>query len=395
VAVVVVAAALIGLATLRPDRSHEGAHLILCVLCGEHGFADAIVNAVLFAPLGIGFSLLSLHARRAVLLGALASGIVEALQFVIPGRDPSVGDVLFDTVGTWIGFAIVAVLPFLSGFDRRRASRVSVLGALLVALCIGITGWLLQPSFPHSTYWGRWTPNLEAGRWYRGRVRDARIAGREVRPRQIDDSEWIRDALLRGGPIEVTATAGPRLEALGSLFGVEDEHGREIMLLGPDGDDLVYRFRTNAISLRLDQPDIRLVDGWRDVAPGTTIHVRAWSAARGTWCLTVLARSACDLGFTVGSGWSVLYYPETTGNQLRVVLSVVWVAAIVFPAGFWIRRRWEAGLTLAIVASALLWLPEMVLLRPTPVSQWCGALLGLGTGVLASWGIGRAARFRG
>ena len=131
VAVLGAAIAAILLATLPPDFSREAQNWTNCVLCGERGTADAIVNLILFAPFGAGLRLARLPPLRAILVGALLSALVELAQTVIPGRDPSLGDVLFNTLGTGFGFGLAACAPRLARLPDPAAARLSLAFAVL------------------------------------------------------------------------------------------------------------------------------------------------------------------------------------------------------------------------------------------------------------------------
>jgi hypothetical protein len=388
VGAVVIALALvaIGMATLVPGRGPGAEPSFGCIVCGERGLADAIVNVILFVPLGAGLALLGTRVRGAVLGGALASALVEFAQLtVIPGRDPSVGDLLFNTLGTVAGYGVLLLAPILARLDDRTAARLSIAAALDVVLAVALTGWLFQPSFPRTAYWGQWTPNLGHLEWYRGRVRSSRIDGVAVRSRRIEDSGWARDALLAGKPIEVEATAGPPVGRLGSLFSVYDENRTEIVLLGPDRDDLVFRYRTRASAWRLDQPDLRLRDGMRAITAGQEIAVRSWSPASGEYCLRIGDRAECGLGLTIGTGWGLLLYAESFPPWFKQLLATGWTAALLVPTGFLIRRRWESVIALAMSLAAISALPIVMALRPTALLEWLGVGFGLAGGGVAAW----------
>jgi len=382
VALIVLALIAIGAATLTPIYGPQSPPGFACVFCGERALADVLVNIILFAPLGIGLALSGTPVRRALLVGALASAIVECAQLAIPGRDPSLGDVIVNTVGTWAGIGFVWFVRELTRLDHRVASLLSVAASLDVALAVIVTGLLLRPAFPHTAYWGQWTPNLGHLEWYRGRVQDARVAGREVRSRRIEDSGWVRNALLRGDTVEVEFAAGPRVSALASLFSVYDENQQEIFLVGPDREDVVLRYRTRASAFRLDQPDVRVVGGWPTLKQGGQYSVHTWSPSRGDWCVRGPAGEHCGLGFTIGSGWGILYYAEWFPAWLRELLSVGWAAALLVPAGFLLRRRWESLATIVIAVLALSVLPDTVALRPTSGIEWFGATVGLLVGMV-------------
>jgi glycopeptide antibiotics resistance protein len=371
------------IATLRPDFSREVQSWTNCILCGERGTADALVNLILFAPFGVGLRLARLPLRRAVLTGALLSGLVELAQTVIPGRDPSLGDVLFDTLGTAVGFVLAARAPQLARLPDVAAARLSLAFAVLLALVVVATGILLQPSFPQSLYYGQWTPNLGHLEWYRGKVLTASVGGIPVDSTRLDNSAAVREALLDSVAVAVQAVAGPVVPRLASLFSIADDRQRGILLIGPDRQDLVFRYRKRAADWRLDEPDIRLVGGMLGVSPGDTLAVMQWTLASGGRCLSTPIRHECGLGFTVGSAWGLLYYVGHFPPWLRGLFGFLAVALPLVPVGFFLRLRWESGASAGLAAAALLWLPATVALLPTQPHEWSGALFGLLAGQLA------------
>jgi hypothetical protein len=90
-------------ATLTPMDAGNDTDFIACILCGSRGNADALVNVILFAPLGFALTLMGRTGIRWIGYAAVLSATIEFAQLVIPGRDPSLGDVFFNTVGAAIG----------------------------------------------------------------------------------------------------------------------------------------------------------------------------------------------------------------------------------------------------------------------------------------------------
>jgi hypothetical protein len=174
--------------------------------------------------------------------------------------------------------------------------------------------------------------------------------------------------------------------ALAPVFSIFDEDQRGILMVGPDRRDFVVWYRTRATAWRLDQPDLRLLGGWGSPEIGTEVRASAWSPAGGTWCLVGPARQTCEAGFTIGSGWGILYYVEHLPRWLRHVLNVGWVVALLAPTGYLMRRRWEGAVALAVVLVAMGLIPALVSLRPTALSGWIGAAVGL----VAGWTLRRA-----
>lgn len=74
-------------------------------------------NIALFVPLGVLLALLLVRQRSLVVpIAFLASFTIECIQgLLLPGRTPSVNDILANTAGACIGFVLVAL------FDRHRS----------------------------------------------------------------------------------------------------------------------------------------------------------------------------------------------------------------------------------------------------------------------------------
>ena len=87
---------------------------------GERDLAlllKSFANVLLFVPFGAALGLYDVSLRAALLAGAVLSGAVEVVQFVVvPGRTSSVDDLVLNTVGTVLGYLLVSSL-------RRRTIR--------------------------------------------------------------------------------------------------------------------------------------------------------------------------------------------------------------------------------------------------------------------------------
>ncbi len=369
---------LILLVTLVP-QTKDAEPALACIVCGSRGVADALLNMALFFPLGA-----SLGGRmvpnRLVLGAALTSSVIELTQLLVPGRDASVGDVLFNTLGAWLGMLAVRSLSRWSYPESRLASRASFGAALITVSCFTLTGYLLQPAFSRRTYFGQWTPILGHLEPYRGRIVSARIGSLELPSRELADSERFRALMIGDTTLEVMSVAAPAPSALAPIFSVYDDLQREMILLGADRGHLVYRYRTRAAELRLDQPDLRLPGALADVAPGDTIELSVHRVARGH-VLTHAGRAAL-LSFSVGVGWALLMYPEWLSPGTMQLVSVLWIMVLAVPIGFWARRRPESVAALTAVVLAFVLIPPAVGLMTTPPGQWGGLVVGL---VIGGW----------
>ena len=288
---------LIALATLWPmpgELKIQG----LCLICGGHGTADLLLNIMLFMPLGVALGLRGSSRGRVALLALVLSTTIELLQFYIPGRDPSVSDVLANTCGALLGALVVGSASIWLNPRLALASRLSRTTTILATLMCVATGLLLTPVYPDSPYFGLWTPDLGRLVQYQGRVLSATINDELIGNGPISAADRVREALRSpdGYDLTIHAVLGPRPEGLSPLFAIADEQRREILLLGLDGDELVLRVSTRADDARLDRPELR-VAAWRQARIGDTASVII--VARGGR----YAINGVERGFTVGSGW--------------------------------------------------------------------------------------------
>lgn len=341
----------IGLATLTPGGAPADGTggVSACLLCGERGAADAVLNVLLFVPLGMA---LGLSPRRRWLILALIPPLlslaVEAIQLLLPTRQSALGDLVANSAGGWLGLAATRLPGAWLRPAPRRAFR---LGVAWVSGAVGIllvTGWLLQPSYPESAWYGQWTAELGHLEAYRGRVLEARIGNRAVPSRRLDDPAGVRALLAAGAPVRVRFVAAPPPPGVAPVFSIFDERRREILLLGADGQDLVLRYRTRALSARFDQPDLRLRGAFRNVAPGDTLELTVHRPVDAGFCarlrMPASARaSRCGLRHSVGRGWALLRYPAGIARGPRPLLDFLWGALLALPAGWWLLPPSERG----------------------------------------------------
>ena len=367
--------------TLWPSNEKKLPVLLTCLLCGERGSADFLRNILLFVPFGMALGWGPMPLRKIVVAGALLTASVEIAQLFIPGRDSSLSDVVSNTLGTFLG-AITARRAALiaHGEHVRRPGLVTAALALLPVAITAIVGVLLQPTFPRSTYFGEWTPVYEGVPHYTGQIQDARLGALPLPSEQLANPGEVRALLAQETPLRVRLRAGPAPRGLAPLFGIVDEEQREIALFGISYDDLVYRYYMRATAWRFEQPSLRLSRALQAVRPGDTVVVSHWTTATGH-CLQVRNRQACGLGWTAGSGWTLLLYPGWFPARVLRSIGLCWIGALFLPLGLWVRRRlivWSVG-TGSATLGVMPWLTH---LKPTTGGEWVAAVAGVCGGVI-------------
>ncbi|MEX0907226.1 MAG: VanZ family protein [Gemmatimonadota bacterium] len=376
----VVSAAAIGIATLVPTGG-SGTTASGCILCGHRGLSDFISNILLFAPLGFALGRRGQPLLRAAAIGAAYSlGIELAQMDLIPGRDANLGDLVANSLGAVAGWGA----GFRRGWWTRSGSdtgRCLGAAAATAVLLLGALA-LFAPSLPDSTYYMQWTARFGNMAAYDGRVLSTRIGPLDIPGRQrIEQTDSVRE-LLFGQPLEIVAVAAspPDIAPIVSIY---DDRQRQIMLLGAERADLIYRYRMLADELLLDHGDLRVHQAFERVEPGTTFRLR-WVVDRRGYCLELDGRSECGRGFTVGDTWTLLMALDW-GTDERAVLRALWLWGIFLPAGFLARRARTLAAAGLLAALLLLAGPLLLGFAATPVHQVAAALMGLLTGRLAAW----------
>jgi len=313
-----------------------------CLVCGDHVLADAIRNILLFLPLGLLLRLGGPSLRTTVGVAAVLSLAVELIQTLIPGRDPSVTDLASNTLGAVAG-AWAAGLPrdwWVPG--PARAARLAIGWSAAVVLMLAAGRSLLAPSLPVAPYYGQWVAQLGHLAWYGGSVRQARLGTRPLPDGPLGASRLVRASLLAGDTLVVEAMAGPLTRALAPVFSIADDRGREIVLAGADGEDLVVRYRTGASAIRLEQPRARFPRAFRGVRGGADLAIRVWRIGPGV-CMELNGRRLCP-GPDPTRGWSFIVPEQWLDAGKRNLADVLWTMALVLPACYWlVLALWPAG----------------------------------------------------
>ncbi len=342
IAVASVAAILV--ATLLPDAGKPvDSHL--CLVCGTLGGVDSILNVLLFFPLGIGLALSGIPWKRAVLTACALSLTVETAQFLfVPGRDATLGDVVTNTVGGALGFAVARS----TGIWLRPAPRTAaVLGLAWCTIWLtiqAISSFALAPSIPDSRYYGQIAPKLGDFVVFPGRVVAARIDDVAITDAQLNETDSVGRRVLGGATVAATVVPAELTNDIAPILRVADDEQREIVLLAQDGRSLLFGVRTRAATLRLRPPLFAMAGVFTDSVSkkySATDPLSFSGSYDGREArLTMRADSvsgerrvsvSSSLGWTLALPfqWSI----EDTRTELAV--SWIWMACLLVPVGYW------------------------------------------------------------
>lgn len=393
-------------ATLIPQRETAGLGGFWCIVCGDLGTIDVLLNVLLFAPLGFGLVLAGATRRQALMACLAATLTVEFLQWrTIPGRDATIGDVLANTAGAWLGIVLATSWRRVI-FPSAKPARQLGLAALVTWIAIVALGAFgVRPAPTEETFFAQRTPRLAHLAIFRGRLLEARIDGRETPSGPIPDSARVPDLMHTGLTVGARVVLRGETPGPAPIVSVFDRRRREILLLGQEGGDAIFRARLRSEPLGLRSPGVRLrrplaqspsadaagadTAALRGVVDDRRLAVEVEREARST---------RAELPLTAGLGWTFILPTEVALDTGAAWANALWLAALIAPAGWWLglsmtspRATARAGLvTLATIAATLLFIPQVLGAAPSTWWEWSGSVVG----ATLAWALGRRARAR-
>ncbi len=378
---------LLAFLTLWPSDPGAVVEPGLCLLCGDRGLADAILNVLLFLPLGLALS------RRgwllAIVAGLAVSAGIEALQLVIPGRYSTPSDVLFNTLGAAAGAGLGQIARYWVHPSSYLGDRLATVAAILVAATLPLTAWLSEQELPEPPYFVEWETSRPGVVPYPGTVLMGAVQPLSLTPGPSARGVAVKRLLEEGSLMGVFVAAGAPPEQLAPLLALYDAGGGLVALLGVDGTDLVYRERTRASRLRLDNPDRRATNALDSVAAGDTLQL-ATAESRGKRCFLVRKEMTCGYGIAGNRGWRFLYALNGARPEVHTAVSALWLLLLLVPVGYWARWHLALGLAAAIAGYAWIAAPAEVGLLPVPPVELAGVAVGVVLGMLARRAVRRA-----
>jgi hypothetical protein len=293
-----------------------------CLICGLRGASDAVLNILLFVPLG-------LAAARiwgwlpSVLFGAAVSAGIEIAQTAIPNRFPTLGDIVWNSVGTALGAALVhgsAALASMGTVARLVTASALVAVPLLPAA-------LRAPAPTPYAYFPQLAPTVSE-RSYQGRVTSARIDEIPLVAGRARETVAVREALRRGEVLFISFVPIESSEAPSHLFRFVDSRGAEIVSLAVRGNDLVWRERTVAGAAGFRSPHVEWVGALSGIRAGSEVSLSVRKEG-GSVCMEVEARERCGLAVRPRDGWQLLLSdPGAAPGQALDILWLVVPAAL-------------------------------------------------------------------
>jgi VanZ family protein len=400
--------AAIAYATLLPEPGRPlDAHF--CLICGSLGGVDAILNVLLFIPLGVGLALSGVPSRRALLTMSVLSVLIETAQlFIIPGRDATIGDVLANTLGGAVGIAI-GRYPKLWLLPPPRIARNISIGWATIWLAIQIgSNFGLTLSLPDSRYYGQIARVLGNYALFHGLVLSASIGDVQIPNTALVESHKVQQLLVQGATVAATVVAAEPTFNVAPIVRVADAKKNEIVLLAQSGESFVFGVRNGAAVLRL-RPTLFALAGAFSArvstapSPNDTLSLRGRYAA-GDVTMTVQSGSASRdrrIPLVASLGWTFLLPFEwfIEGTRSELVVSWIWIAGLAIPLGYWLfrvndssrsqgtLRKWSRVFlgVVALLWAGLVLVPQGFGLSAAPLRDWLATFAGflIGGGLAA------------
>ena len=355
------------IATLPPSEVETTAGWSLCLVCGDRGVADALLNVLLFIPLGFSLRRMGWPLLRAVLAAFALSAFVEAAQLFIPGRHPNVSDLIFNTIGGATGFFAGPKLAQWYHAARHRPTIASAVFSCGVALVIVATALLMRRVEASENVRASWAAHLDEFATFEGS-----ITSRSATPNHVP----LQVAFIRRAVAHVAAP----------LYYAVDHKEREVFLLALHHDDFIIRYRTRATALGLARAHFRLerVIATVPLAETATVSI---DEKNGLFCFRVMQSRCKWVGPSAGSGWAILFNAGGLFRQERAGLDFAWLALLLIPVGFWWRPTLRSSAISSIPVVAMALLGPAAGLLPTSMHEYGGAAAGLLLGVLINLAI--------
>jgi hypothetical protein len=406
--ITIVSLAAIGLATLLPGPPMEsGSHF--CLICGAFGGVNAVLNILLFIPLGIGLAFSELPTKRALLTMCALSALIETAQLtVIAGRDATIGDVLTNTLGGALGFAIGRYAEQLLRPPPRIALNLTVGWAMIWLAIQTVSGFGFGLSLPDSQYYGQLGRAFENHAVFPGRVLSASIDGVQIPNTRLADSRRVQWLLINGATVATTVAPAEPTRDIAPIARVADGRNKEIVLLAQNGEDLIFGVHTGAAVLRLHSPLFAVPDAFPTgasrltPAPATLTLSGRYLASRIN--IRAQSRSAPThdgtIPVTISMGWT-LWLPFQwfiEGTRAELVVGWLWLACLAIPVGYWCFRIVDSSESLGLFGQWVTWVPSLVAgiaflcagliivpitfgVSATPLGDWLATLAGILTGL--------------
>lgn len=384
-------------ATLTPIPSNAVSADFWCVTCGELGSLDFAANIVMFVPLGLSLALWTGRRWRTVALCMAVTMFIEAMQVrVVAGRDSSLGDLIANSLGGWLGAELALMWGTVVWPRPALAKRLAVCWAAVFAAIGWLTSLGLRPAIVPTSLWVQWTPVRYSYEAFTGNLLKFDINGMNlVAP--FPPSTLGLSRAIAGEPWRATATIDRQglQETRSLIVRIADEFSI-LITVEQRGSELSCHQKTRSADFRLRSPRVALPNALRasqSTAGGDTVRLIC-SRADHQLIAGVIdggeSRSE-SVRLSPSLGWMLVSPFDLPAGRRSLWIGALWLVALGIPGGFWMARagnQAESGRARVLPAVALVLAtivalsiaPKVAGTAPGAVWEWLASLGGIGAG---------------
>ncbi len=326
-------------ATLTPASASTPTADFWCVACGEFGGLDVFNNVVMFVPLGFAFALATDRRWRSVLACVAVTTFVESMQIrVVQGRDASLSDLLANSLGGMIGVELALRRGLLLRPRGRAAAVLAIAGAAAFGLAMTLSSLGLRTASIPRSLWVQWTPDRAGFEPFTGELLDFNLDGIDL-PRGFYPPKSLGvDRVLRGRAWHATVNIGTAgLQPRRSVIARIAEEWTVLVSIEQYGWDLACQQKTRSGDMRFRSPKIAVRDAVSSSAGSAPARVRFTCSRQGDSLVASTDDRQEVLRLSPSLGWLFVSPINITVPSYYVLASVIWLIALAFPAGYWIR----------------------------------------------------------
>jgi hypothetical protein len=274
-----------------------------------------------------------------------------------------------------------------------------------------IGSFAFSPAIPNGVYYGQIAPRLRSFEQFSGEVTGARVGAVAIANSRLNDTSRLRTEIVAGSPARASVKAGGPTRLLSPILRVADGRQEEVLLVAQHANDFIFSVRTGASGLRLRPPYFVLASAFSSATStvslsGAYTHgVATLSAQAGPSTRSRKLSAGPSLSWTL-----ILPFQWWIGGTRReALLSGLWLAALLFPLGYWARlaialddrlsptenestRRSAvaAGIIALTIFAGLTVLPRVFDVASASAFDWLGAVAGIVAGAACAGAVGSA-----
>lgn len=383
--------------TLRPAETASDRAFGWCIGCGELGTLDVLLNLALFVPFGAIICLLRPSAARAIAWAAAASLLlsvaIEISQLlVIRGRDPSLSDIVANTLGGGVGAIVAVVGPRIGRASRSTWHRLTWCWVLLSASVLAFGAWAVGLDVPREHYYVQWVPLRASYAPFRGQLSTLSLNGLTMKPGEVVPPARLPPLFFEGRvTIEGIFTPGAEPDGIALIARLALASG-EFLMIGQQRDALVARYRANAHRAGLRSPIFALEGVLRPQASAAA-RVRV-ATRRGEVELRAARGSSVRLArhrVSAARLWAMLLPFEHAFGRFALMGDLLWLGLVFGPAAYGGARSrvgWRGVVPVGVLTA---WLALLALVWH-PALWWWPFWAAVASATAAAYSLGTRAR---